>query len=87
MISGDEALDDIQRFLHYGLASAPWYARLLGSVASEGQEKYAAVRAHAVKAIAHCSSQRALQLLREASNDPDPDVRAHANEIAKRVQQ
>ncbi len=78
-IVGDEALDSIERCLGCGLAGTPSTTGY-----DPKQDRRAAVRYHAVRALEHCRADRAGALLETAKNDPHPEVRAFAEEISAR---
>jgi len=76
MILADEAIPEIERNIRLGIDN------------EEQEERFAVIRYFAVRALAHCSTDKALLLLNEASSDPDPKIAALAEELKQRkVQQ
>jgi hypothetical protein len=92
-IEGDLALDEVDTALRCGLSKAPDVSggilsrirgRWLPKQANrndQGDDPMAAIRYHAVLGLKHCSSDRAKALLREATNDPHPEVASFAREV------
>ncbi len=81
-IAGDQALDEIEKCLAFGLAEAS------GAVPYDPKKDLlAVVRYHAVRGLQHCRSPRAEFLLEMAKNDPHQEVAAFAREIANQRQE
>ena len=83
LILGDDAHEDIEKFLFYGLKKMSFPSSLFSEI--KEQEKNAVIRYFAVRALAHCSPERVLPLLDRAANDPHENVRTCAREVSLQV--
>ncbi|NOZ21909.1 MAG: cellulose biosynthesis cyclic di-GMP-binding regulatory protein BcsB [Planctomycetes bacterium] len=95
-IEGDSALDEVETALRCGLsrdAVTPdvsggilsrirqWWLRKQANPDDQAEDPMAAIRYHAVLGLKHCGSDRARILLREATNDPHPEVAMLARRV------
>jgi len=83
-IEGDNSLSEVETVLRCGLSGSrevPSKARTQPKGNDERDNQMAAIRYHVVLGLKHCSSARALELLREATRDPHPEVAAFAGAI------
>jgi hypothetical protein len=95
-IEGDRALDDMARSIRCGLSKLAAVRQSFGRIplgirerwsrkktnrGDQADDPMAAIRYHAVSGLKHCRSDRARELLREATNDPHPEVAAFAREV------